>query len=298
VNFETIACPGCGSEDNQPFVEVRDRFDVVPGRLFSIVRCTPCGLLYTNPRPDAASIGEFYAAEGYDPFISGSSKRSLRDCIYRFVRFFTMRRKAARAARGLKSGARVLDVGCATGEMLIRLQRRGLYVFGVEPDTKAAEFARQTHQLAVWTGGIEAVPDDAGPFDLITMWHVLEHVNDLRGTLARLRELLAANGRLVIAVPNPRSSDARAYGENWVAWDAPRHLYHFKPAVLLDLLNHSGFRAERKGAVAFDAFYHCLLSERASLTGYARATMRGLLSWLRGSCGGEGSSELYWATKA
>lgn len=298
MHFETIACPGCGSEKHQPFLDVRDRFNVIPERLFSIVRCAHCGLLYTNPRPDAASIGAFYAAEGYDPFISGRGGRSMEDRLYRFIRFFTMRRKAARAARGVKFGANVLDVGCATGELLIQLQRRGFRVFGAEPDAKAAEFARQSHGLTVWTGGIEAVPDDAGPFDLITMWHVLEHVHDLRGTILSLRKLLTANGRLVIAVPNPNSSDARAYGKNWVAWDAPRHLYHFESAVLIDFLNRSGFRAERKGAVAFDAFYHCLLSERISVTGYARAAVRGLISWLRGACGGEGSSELYWATKA
>lgn len=298
MNFETIACPGCGSEDYQPFVKVRDRFDVVPGQIFSIVRCGPCGLLFTNPRPDASSIGAFYAAEGYDPFISGNRKRSPKDIAYRLVRFYTMRRKATRAANGLKTGARVLDVGCATGELLLRLRRHGRQTFGVEPDARAAEFARQTLGLTVWTGSIEAVPRDTASFDLITMWHVLEHVHDLRGTLTRLRELLASDGRLAIAVPNPLSLDARVYGARWVAWDAPRHLYHFEPAVLLDLLNRSGFRAERKGAVAFDAFYHCLLSERASVAGHARALTRGLASWLRGLSGGEGSSELFWATKA
>jgi SAM-dependent methyltransferase len=296
VNFENIACPGCGSSDHQPFLEVRDRFEVLPGRLFSIVRCADCGLLFLNPRPDANSISAFYAPERYDPFLSGKERRSLRDAAYRMVRFFTMRRKAARAAAGVTAGVRALDVGCATGELMVRLRNRGLEVFGVEPDAKAAEFARRTCDLTVWTGGIEAVPDSAGRFDLITLWHVLEHVHDLRGTLARLRELLSQEGRLVIAAPNPLSGDARAYGAEWVAWDAPRHLYHFEPDVLLSLLRDCGFRAERKGAVAFDAFYHCLLSERTAV-GYLRAVTRGTASWLRGVCGGEGSSELYWAIK-
>ena len=297
MNFETIACPGCGSEDSQPFLDVRDRFDVLPGQFFSIVRCAHCRLLFTNPRPDAASIGAFYAAGKYDPFVSGSRQLSLKTSLYRAVRFFTVRRKAARVMKGLRTGARVLDVGCATGELLIRLRRRGHEVFGVEPNAQAAEFARSTQGLTVWTGGIEAVPDKAGTFDLITLWHVLEHVHDLRGTLARLRDLLTAGGRLAIAVPNPLSGEARAYGAAWVAWDAPRHLYHFEPAVVLALLNRSGFRAEHRGAVAFDAFYHCLLSERANVAGYLRAAARGTVSWLRGVGGGEGSSELYWAIK-
>lgn len=295
MRFETIDCPGCGSTDYRPWLEVPDRFHIVPGQFFSIVRCNRCRLLFTNPRPDASSIGEFYAAEGYDPFISGSDRPSLKRTVYRSVRFFTMRHKAVRVSAGLLPGGRSLDVGCATGEMMLELRKRGFETFGVEPDPKAADYAKTRLGLTVWNGGVEAVPVDVKPFDLVTLWHVLEHVHDLPGTLARLHQLTVPGGRLAIAVPNPRSQDAKAYKAEWVAWDAPRHLYHFEPDVLLELLNRSGFRAERKGAVAFDAFYHCLLSDRKSATGLCRAVVRGKLSFLRGLIGGEGSSELYWA---
>ncbi len=298
MRLETIHCPSCGCPDYQPHLDVRDRFETVPGQIFSIVRCARCNLLYVNPRPDAASLPAFYEAEGYDPFISSSARASLATTAYRFVRRFTMRRKAARVVAGLPKGGKALDVGCATGELVVQLKRRGFHACGVEPNPKAAEFARTSLGLTVWTGSLSEVPKNAGPFELITLWHVLEHVPDLNQTLARLRGLLTDSGRLAIAVPNPLSSDAKAYGASWVAWDAPRHLYDFEPAVLMDLLTRSGFRAERRGAVAFDAFYHCLLSGKHGVVGCTKAVMRGFRSYTQGITGGEGSSDLYFGHKS
>jgi SAM-dependent methyltransferase len=296
VRLETIRCPVCDSAESQPEFQVRDRFQTIPDQLFSIVRCSRCGLLFVNPRPDGESLPAFYQNEGYDPFVSSRSKVSLKTAAYQTVRKITIRRKAGRTVTGLARG-RALDIGCATGEFLVELRRRGFEPFGVEPDAKAAEFASTSHRMTVWTGSVQQVPADQGPFDLITMWHVLEHVPDLRETLSRIRGLLTDDGRLAIAVPNPLSSDAKAYGINWVAWDAPRHLYHFEPRVMLDLLQRAGFQGQRRGAVAFDAFYHCLLSEKSS-AGIVRAGCRGIASYLRGVGGGEGSSELYWAVKS
>ena len=168
---------------------------------------------------------------------------------------------------------------------------------GVEPDPGAAEFARTKHDLSVWTGTIQDVPLADRSCDLITFWHVLEHVHDLKGVLRRASDLLSPGGKLAIAVPNPLSSDARTYGGSWVAWDAPRHLYHFEPDVMLDVLLKLGFRPQRAGAVAFDAFYHSLLSERKTIFGFMRGGWRGFASYLRGLAGAEGSSELYLAYK-
>jgi len=297
VLFETISCPGCDSADYRTEREVGDRFHAIPGRKFTIVRCARCGLLYLNPRPQAASLGVFYAAEGYDPFLSSQENASAFAALYRFVRRFTVARKAARIANGIRREGKCLDVGCATGELLAELKGRGYDVRGVEPDAKAAEYARAKHGLTVWTGAIHDVPDTEKPFDLIVLWHVLEHVSDLRGNLARLHDLLRDGGRLAIAVPNPLSRDARVYGSDWVAWDTPRHLYHFEPPVMHDLLGRAGFEARHAGAVAFDAFYHSLLSERGGALRYLRASGHGFASFLQGIFGGHGSSELYFATK-
>lgn len=240
----------------------------------------------------------FYAAEGYDPFVSRATQPTLKTRVYRLVRKFTLRRKATRVLYGLLPRSAALDVGCATGELLAHLRKRGFQACGVEPNPEAADYARRHSGAMVWTGGLEALPADVGPFDLIVLWHVLEHMHDLSGSLNLLHSRLTPGGRLAIAVPNPGSADARSYGPRWVAWDAPRHLYHFDPQVMLELLERHGFKPVRQGAVAFDAFYHCLLSEAPTASGLFRAVCRGSRSYLRGLLGGAGSSELYFAYKA
>jgi predicted SAM-dependent methyltransferase len=124
---------------------------------------------------------------------------------------------------------------------------------------------------------------------LITFWHVLEHVHKLRETLEIARQLLSPRGKIAIAVPNPLSFDAKAYGDKWVAWDAPRHLYHFEPPVMLDLLIRAGFDPRSLGAVAFDAFYHSMMSEKRKSRGVMRGAYRGMLSYTSGLLGGPGS---------
>jgi SAM-dependent methyltransferase len=297
MQLEVTTCPVCDSADFALERKVRDRFQTIPDLLYDIVRCANCRLLYLNPRPAEADLGRFYESDAYDPFVSSRANFSPATALYRFVRFFTMRNKARRVCTGVKPGANVLDVGCATAELLIELRRRGYQCFGVEPDEGAATFAR-SKGLNVWSGDIQAVPVESEPYSLIVFWHVVEHIYHLRAALVRARELLADDGKIVIAVPNPKSLDCGWYGNDWVAWDTPRHLYHFEPDVMLNVLAAAGFQAERVGPVAFDAFYHCLLSEPKTIPGLVRAGARGMVSFLSGALGGKGSSELYVAHKA
>jgi SAM-dependent methyltransferase len=276
---------------------VDDRFQVEPGKQYHIVECAECRLLFLNPRPDSDSIAAFYATDDYDPFGSESEAKSLSTKLYQIARPISIRRKASRVVKNLKRGSKTLDVGCATGEFMLELKRRGFVPFGVEPDPRAARYAREKSGLNVASGGIENASSENGPYSLITFWHVLEHVHLLKENLKRSHELLSDEGRLAIAVPNPSSTDAKAYGRDWVAWDSPRHLYHFRPEVMMNLLKRSGFRAERAGAVAFDAFYHSILSESSGSAGLIRGGVRGSLSYLRGLLGQGGSSELYFAYK-
>jgi hypothetical protein len=146
-------------------------------------------------------------------------------------------------------------------------------------------------------GGIGNASAEYGPYSLISFWHVLEHVHRLRENLSIARNLLTEDGRLAIAVPNPSSWDAKQYGPDWVAWDAPRHLYHFTPEVMMNLLTRTGFRPVHMGAVAFDAFYQSILSEKPGAVGLIRGGLRGSISFCRGILGKNGSSELYIAYK-
>jgi len=99
-------------------------------------------------------------------------------------------------------------------------------------------------------------------FDAITLWHVLEHVHDLTGYVARFHELLTENGRLFIAVPNHQSYDASAYGQHWAAYDVPRHLYHFSPESIRRLFEDRGFVVHTHKPMLFDSYYVSLLSSK------------------------------------
>jgi len=298
VNFETIACPVCTHTEFSPERIVTDRFRVLGEQTYALVRCQKCKLIFLNPRPDEGSISAFYDVPGYDPFGSaGEEPNTLSAKLYQKLRPISIRKKAGRVIEGLKPADRCLDVGCATGEFLVELKRRGFEADGCEPSEKAAEYARKKHGMRVWTGNINAVPAHAGPYKLITLWHVLEHVHKLRETLETARQLLAPRGKIAVAVPNPQSFDAKAYGDRWVAWDTPRHLYHFDPPVMLDLLIRAGFDPRSLGAVAFDAFYHSIMSEPRGFTGIVRGGARGALSYASGLFGGPGSSELYLGIK-
>jgi SAM-dependent methyltransferase len=210
--------------------------------------------------------------------------------------------KTARAAQGLKPG-RVLDVGCGSGEFLARMRGRGWEVWGIEKDAAAAALARNLGANVVIGDPADAsLPH--GRFDLITFWHALEHLPDLSLVVRRTADWVKPRGRLAIALPNPGSLEAHFYGPRWVAWDAPRHLYHFRPKDVRTLFEPHGFRFLRSLALPLDPFYHALLSELSWHTGAAagilavRGLILGAASFLNGLRAEQGSSLLYLFDKA
>ncbi|MFI5283125.1 MAG: class I SAM-dependent methyltransferase [Candidatus Dormibacterales bacterium] len=184
------------------------------------VRCANCGLRVLNPAPGPQELANEYDA-GYAPFALAARSPDLAT---RFRRaWYTARRE--RWLSGLEFSS-ALDVGCGTGEFLLKLRRRGVDVRGLEPAAYAAQFAASSG-LDVFQGGVS----DYRPrrtFDLITLWNVVEHLPDPKGDLARLRELLAPAGTMVILTPDAGSHQARAFGRDWAGLEVPKHL------VLLD----------------------------------------------------------------
>jgi len=154
----------------------------------------------------------------------------------------------------------VLDVGCGTGEFLLGI-REDMKCQGVEPEQNAAEWGRTHHQLDIVTGTLDSIELPTASFDLITMWHALEHMPDPLGSLQTASRLLAPNGKLLIALPNIESYDAKFYGPEWVAVDAPRHLWHFTPSTLELITARAGFKLKHQNVLPLDHFYNILLSE-------------------------------------
>jgi SAM-dependent methyltransferase len=269
-------CPLCHSDAFHHYLTCRDH--TVSGEEFDIVECDGCGFRFTNPRPDENDIGRYYESEDYTPH--QDSSQGLIDSLYRWVRLYTLRSKH-RLISSLVTDppGRLLDFGCGTGEFLDLCQSRGWTARGLDPDPDAQEVARERYGLTVEDPArIRELPPDH--FDIITLWHVLEHVPGLSETVKELRRALAPTGTLVVAVPNCSSFDARYYGKYWAAYDVPRHLYHFCPSDVRRLFDRFDMTVSEVRPMRLDAFYVSLLSEQYRDGWLLRAPIVALLSTL------------------
>ncbi|RIJ37634.1 class I SAM-dependent methyltransferase [Pontibacter oryzae] len=256
MSYERLdQCPICGKEEFKNFLVVTD--NAVSKESFVIVECENCSFKFTNPRPDAASIGQYYESEDY---ISHSNvKTGIINRAYHVVRSITTKQKVELINRQALAKGSILDYGCGTGTFLAACKKDGWEVRGVEPNTKAREVATQE------TGEIIAasLEDIEGEkYEVITLWHVLEHIHTLNETIAQLLECLQDDGTLIVAVPNADSHDAQEYKENWAAYDVPRHLYHFTQNTMKRFLKKHKMVLEEVLPMKFDAYYVSMLSEK------------------------------------
>jgi len=280
-------CPVCGATVIQKVLTAKDH--TVSQRSFEIWECRQCTLRFTQHIPAEQEIGAYYQSENY---ISHSdTSKGLINRLYHIVRKRTLvsKRFLIESRTRLNKGS-LLDVGAGTGAFLHHMQHHHWRVTGLEPDPAARERAATLYGLKLLPPDhLWDLPEKA--MDVITLWHVLEHVHRLHDYMERLKELLKPGGLLFIAVPNYTSRDAALYGENWAAYDVPRHLYHFSPASMEQLVKKHGLQIKSIKPMWFDSFYVSLLSEKYK-TGKARLIkggMSGLISnwnalWNRGRC--------------
>lgn len=256
INYQH--CPFCSSKAIHPVLAAKDY--TVSHRSFEIWHCGDCTNRFTQSAPDLMHIGPYYQSAEY---ISHSdTARGLINRLYHWVRSYTLgskRRMIQRVSR--QRQGTLLDIGAGTGAFAATMLQAGWKVTGLEPDTIARENAQTKYGIELRSADdIYSLPEVC--FDVITLWHVLEHVHDLHGYFKQFKALLKPNGKLVIAVPNYTSRDAEAYGQYWAAWDVPRHLYHFSPAGMQNLAQLEGFTIESMHPMWFDAFYVSMLSEQ------------------------------------
>jgi SAM-dependent methyltransferase len=249
-------CPVCGSEKYALFLSGKDYF--LTGETFEIVKCSNCGFRFTNPRPEAEELGKYYESTEY---ISHSdTRKGTFASIYQVVRKYTLSRKLVIISKFQTNGD-ILDIGCATGQFIKYMSDHGWNATGIEPDEKTRARAISEFGLRVFS---EEKLNTFSPasFDVITMWHVLEHVSDLNGRMTQLKNLLKPGGTMFIAVPNCEAYDAEKYKEFWAGYDLPRHLYHFTKSDIKLLVENFGFTIVTILPMKFDAFYVSLLSEK------------------------------------
>lgn len=235
--MKSVLCNLCGSDRYESYVEGRDWLYGSPGE-FSMVRCTNCGLVYLNPRPDADEMWAHYP-ESYEPY--QRAVRAWQSKIGRVVHRLRLRSRLRLVDRLSEDGGNLLDVGCASGGFLWELQAHGRWqVQGVEIDSRSASFAQERLGLDVFIGDLREAGLPSDSFDIITMWDVIEHLPDPSATLVEIERLLRPGGQLIVSTPNLRSWDARLFGRYWIGLDFPRHLYVFSPETLSSLLRHAG----------------------------------------------------------
>ncbi len=248
------SCPICGGKNFTPLHTCKDY--TATGELFHVERCTTCSLVITNPRPHESDSANYYQSPAY---ISHTvTANGLMDYIYLTVRHFTLKWKYNLVKQPL-SNTKLLDYGCGTGSFLNYCIEKSIDAHGVEPSLTA----RAQHSKIVES--LDKLEDTN--FDVITLWHVLEHVYTLEQTLDDLKKRLANTGTIFIAVPNWQSYDAKHYGAEWAAYDVPRHIWHFSQAAIKDILKKKGFKLQNTIPMKLDAYYVSLLSEKNSAGG-------------------------------
>lgn len=239
--MEAVSCNLCGSDRSERLWEGRDWGYGGPGQ-FTMVRCTECGLIFLNPRPEADEMAIYYP-DDYEPYQrTRSAMRSrLGDALQRLKLGSRLR-----IIRNLRAGGDLLDIGCGSGGFLREMARLdGWRAKGVEINRRAVDFGREQLGLDVRHGQVMDARFPDGSFDVVTMWDVLEHVRDPRRTLDEIRRILRPGGLLVCSTPHAGSLDARLFGRYWIGYDFPRHLYVFSPSTLGPLLAKAGLRPER-----------------------------------------------------
>lgn len=269
-----VSCPCCGNEEYITYLELEDYF--LSHESFRIVKCKNCGLLKTYPQPGSNELGKYYKSVQY--LSHATHNKGVDFFIYNRIRKLMLSRKVALIKKHA-AGNNLLDIGCATGVFIDYCQQKGFKVEGIEPDEKARNYARK--QLGLTVNDLNHLctfPKKS--FDIVTMWHVLEHVNDLDERMRLVHHILTNDGTVIIALPNPASFDAQYYKKYWAAYDVPRHLYHFNQNAFSLLSERYGFKITHRIPLVYDSYYISLLSERymTGKSSYLKALWLGLRS--------------------
>ena len=273
--------------EDKSFITVKD-FSV-SGESFSLLLNEEYQILKTHPQPTLEKLPSYYEFEDYISHTDG--KRTAFEKIYHFIKRKAIRDKVSLINSYQPLKGRILDIGAGTGDFLLECKNQNWEILGVEPNDKAKGIA--IGKGIKFADAIEKL--ESNSFDVITMWHVLEHVTDVEHQVAELKRLLKPSGTIIIAVPNFKSYDAKHYKEFWAAYDVPRHLWHFSKTAIEKLFDKQNMNLEDVKPMWFDSFYVSLLSEKykTGKMNFISGFFIGLASNVSGWFKNEFSSHIY-----
>ena len=273
-----------------PHLVVKDHS--VSGEKFELRYNESLDMLETYPQPSLQNLPSYYESEDY--ISHTDAKRNLFESVYHLVRSYSLKQKLRLINNQSVSGKTLLDVGCGTGDFLQTALKNNWNVFGVEPNPQARNIAnKKTNNVVYDADKISEFKKES--FDVITLWHVLEHLPNLEEQLALYKSLLKKEGTLIIAVPNFKSFDATYYKEFWAAYDVPRHLWHFSRTAISKLVSKNNMKVVKTLPMMFDAYYVSLLSEgyKSGSKNPLKAFYIGFRSNLKAKQSKEYSSHIY-----
>ena len=275
----------------KPFLKCVDH--TVSRETFTLLRDSKYDLLLTHPKPNNEELGKYYESEAY--ISHTDANKSLFDKVYQTVKNHTIKQKLKLINSLNTEDKTILDIGCGTGDFLETCRNDQWSISGIEPNDGARSIAVNKTEYSILSSIEELLNNDLNQFDVITMWHVLEHVPDLSEYIISLKKLLKPKGILIVAVPNYKSYDAKYYGKFWAAYDVPRHLWHFSKRSMETIFREHNFKIVKILPMKFDAYYVSLLSEKykSGSSNPIKAFYRGLLSNLKAKKNKEYSSLIY-----
>ncbi|MEP3837404.1 MAG: class I SAM-dependent methyltransferase [Algibacter sp.] len=231
----------------------------VSGEVFELIQNSEYGFLETTPQPSSNTLSDYYESEDY--ISHTDSKRNLFEKAYHLVRSFSLKKKLNLINSFASEEKKLLDIGCGTGDFLQIAQQNNWVVSGIEPNPQARGIANRKTNGSVFNLD-QLLKFNTNSFDVITLWHVLEHLPNLEEQIATFKKLLKPKGTLIIAVPNYKSYDAQYYKAFWAAYDVPRHLWHFNKTSVSNLISKQSFKVDQVKPMWFDSFYVSMLSEK------------------------------------
>lgn len=274
------------------YLKVKDHS--VSGEEFELLMDDELQLLKTHPQPAIENLSRYYESDDYISHTDG--KRSLFEKLYHTVKQKALRDKIKLVEGFNPKKGKLLDIGAGTGDFLVMAQKNGWEIKGIEPSLKAKGIAET--KGVPFVNGLSELKDHS--IDVITMWHVLEHVPDVEAQITELKRIVKPDGTIIIAVPNYKSYDAQHYGIFWAAYDVPRHLWHFSKTSIKLLFAKQGMELVKILPMKFDSFYVSLLSEKykTGKMNFLSGFLTGLRSNIKAARNFEYSSHIYIIKRA